>query len=84
MNERLHDSLVEMYPSITFTLSNGGSSVDIEFPYAAFDLEVDYPIVSQKTRYFPLKRADGIEQYTLGRMFLQEACVLDYFLVGAV
>lgn len=73
LDEAQHNSLLAQNSNITFALSNYGSLVYITFPYAAFDLIVDYPIVQTPTRYFPLKRAANESQYTLGRTFFQEA-----------
>jgi hypothetical protein len=79
----VHAALINMNPNITFTLSNtAGETLDIIFPYAAFDLNATFPVLSQpgnSTSYFPLKRADNDTQYTLGRTFLQEAYLIaDY------
>lgn len=74
-----HNALVEQNPTFTFTFDSGSDSVDITFPYAAFDLEISPPLVDEKTHYFPLKRAQNESMYTLGRVFLQEAYVVaDY------
>lgn len=76
VNDTQHDAMVEQDAEITLTLAtslNGGSTVDITLPYASFDLEADKPLVKQKTRYFPLRRAKDETQYTIGRVFLQEA-----------
>ena len=76
VNDTLHQKLLEQNATFTFTLGNnveGGESLDIVLPYASFDLFVDYPIVQNRTRYFPLMRAANDTQYTLGRAFLQEA-----------
>lgn len=82
VNETEHDALTELNPSITFTLVNGaGDEVAITLPYAAFDLNVTYPIVSNgsSSHYFPLQRAANDTQYTLGRTFFQEAYLIaDY------
>jgi hypothetical protein len=77
--------------NITFTFSIAGqvpasTSVDINLPYAAFDLELSYPypglaanVTSGSTSYFPLRRAANYTQYTIGRSFLQEAYLtVDY------
>ena len=85
----LHESLLSQNPSITFTLGSstqGGSTVDITLPYAAFDLNASWPLVNStlaphvnQTRYFPLRQAANETQYTLGRTFLQEAYLIaDY------
>lgn len=82
VNTTLHTQLVSQNASVTFTLgasSSGGSTVDIVLPYAAFDLQVSYPILENTSYYFPLKRAANETQYTLGRTFLQEAYLIaDY------
>ncbi|KAI9682257.1 MAG: hypothetical protein M1817_000311 [Caeruleum heppii] len=74
--------LVEEKPSFTFRLGNtaqGGDTLDIVLPYDAFDLEATYPLVQNRSRYFPLRRAENETQYTLGRAFLQEAYLIaDY------
>jgi len=79
VNSSTHESLLSMNPNITFTLGNqksGGPTVDIVFPYAAFDLNVSAPLLPNSTSlYFPLMRATDESQYTLGRTFLQEAYV---------
>ncbi|KAH0558895.1 hypothetical protein GP486_004474 [Trichoglossum hirsutum] len=76
VDDKLHSSLLAKNPSVTFKLSlasKGGPSIDIVLPYAAFDLEVESPLLKRPTKYFPLKRAENDTQYTLGRTFLQEA-----------
>jgi hypothetical protein len=79
INSTMHTALLSMNPNITFTLANtGGQTLDIVFPYAAFDLTASYPVLpsdSNSTTYFPIKRADNDTQFTLGRVFLQEAYV---------
>lgn len=82
LTDKQHANLLKMNPNITFTIGaepTGGSTVDITFPYAAFDLNVSYPITANATRYFPLVPATNSTQYTLGRQFLQEAYItIDY------
>jgi len=76
VNDTLHQDLLNQNPNFTFTISNniqGTPYLDIVLPYASFDLFVDYPIVQNRTRYFPISRAANETQYTLGRVFLQEA-----------
>lgn len=70
-----HSALIARNPDITFTLGNltVGANVNITLPYAAFDLNVSFPLVENSTAYFPLKRAANDTQYTLGRTFFQEA-----------
>lgn len=75
VNDTLNDRLKAQNPTVTFTLGTltTTNTVNISLPYAAFDLIADYPLMPNKTRYFPLVRAANDSQYTLGRSFLQEA-----------
>ncbi|KAI1742892.1 aspartic peptidase domain-containing protein [Xylaria scruposa] len=76
INDTHHSTLLSHNTTITFALSNvsaGGQDLDIIFPYAAFDLIAENPLVNSTSYYFPLKRAKTPTQYTLGRTFLQEA-----------
>lgn len=80
VNETLHSQLQVQDATVTFSLSNSSSqqSVNISFPYAAFDLTASYPLLTNSSRYFPLMRATNESQYTLGRAFLQEAYISPY------
>ena len=82
VNDTLHSTLVQQNASVVFTIANnvgGGPTADIVLPYASFDLEASWPLVENKTKYFPLQRATNDTQYVLGRTFLQEAYVVaDY------
>lgn len=83
VNDTTHASLTSTNPSITFTLANtAGQTLDIVLPYSAFDLTATFPVIANgtnSTNYFPLKRAANDTQYTLGRVFLQEAYLIaDY------
>ncbi|KAI9642338.1 hypothetical protein NHQ30_009140 [Ciborinia camelliae] len=81
LNDAQYTTLVAKNASVIFTLTNSTSSamVNITLPYAAFDLWADYPLVQNRTRYFPLKQAADSSQITLGRTFLQEAYLIaDY------
>ena len=73
VNDTLHKSLQAQNATVTLSISNTTQSVNVSLPYAAFDLTAEYPLVTNKTRYFPLMRATNESQYTLGRAFLQEA-----------
>ncbi|CZT22127.1 uncharacterized protein RCC_07996 [Ramularia collo-cygni] len=83
IDDAVHQAILAENPTFTFTLGAGGTrndTTDITIPYAAFDLEVSQPIVeSGSSRYFPLKQAQNSTQYTLGRVFLQEAYVIADF-----
>ncbi|EDN92720.1 hypothetical protein SS1G_08583 [Sclerotinia sclerotiorum 1980 UF-70] len=58
--------------------------VEIKLPYAAFDLRLTYPYIpntefgaDQASKfYFPLARSENTSQYTIGRVFLQEAYII--------
>ncbi|EGR47485.1 uncharacterized protein TRIREDRAFT_108686 [Trichoderma reesei QM6a] len=82
VSDSLHKSLVDSNPSVTFTIATaitGGSTFNITFPYASFDLTLNPPLVKKTSRYFPLRRAANETQYILGRTFLQEAyLIVDY------
>lgn len=82
VEDAVHTALVAQNPTFTLTIGQaggGGDTVEIVLPYAAFDLNLTAPIVGNTTRYFPLKQAQNSSQYTLGRVFLQEAYVItDY------
>ena len=82
LNDTTHDRLKEQNPTFSFTLGGEvetGRTTEVMLPYAAFDLNVTYPHVNGTRWYFPLKRAQYGSQYTLGRVFLQEAYVIaDY------
>lgn len=82
VSDSLHKKLTSENPVVTFEVTTpitGGSSFNITFPYASFDLEANPPLVKTESRYFPLKRAANDTQYVLGRTFLQEAyLIVDY------
>lgn len=76
----LHQILLELNPSITFTLrqpakSSATGTVRVTLPYDAFDLQAKPPYrgLNETKRYFPLRRGANDSQWTLGRTFLQEA-----------
>ena len=76
VNDTHHNALLDADAEVTFRLSDvagGGDTVKIVLPYAAFDLRAESPLVAEPSYYFPLKRAANETQYTLGRVFLQEA-----------
>ena len=78
VNSTVHEDLLKQNASVTFELGSGlgsGPSVNITLPYASFDLDVGYPLVSKgkASKYFPLRRAADDTQYTLGRTFLQDS-----------
>ena len=82
VDDESHSRLSSLNPTLTFTIGHDtkeGGSVEIALPYGAFDLSGSPPFVDPPSRYFPLKRAERADQYTLGRVFLQGAYVVtDY------
>ncbi|KAF9641502.1 putative peptidase aspartic protein [Lasiodiplodia theobromae] len=88
INDTMHEKLLDKNPTFTFIVGKGEvesqvGSVQIKLPYAAFDLSIRYPAYGNKTgdekRYFPIRRANDSSQYTIGRVFLQEAYLrVDY------
>lgn len=76
IDDVLHDSLIAKGLNFTFQVGDsklGGPTVDIVLPYASFDLMVNSLLSANTPRYFPLRQAQNESQYTLGRVFLQEA-----------
>lgn len=76
VNDTHRNDLLDTDAEVTFRLSDdksGGDTVSITFPYAAFDLKAESPLIENGSYYFPLRRAENSTQYTLGRVFLQEA-----------
>jgi len=77
INSTMHTTILNMDPSITFTMATtAGQTLDFVLPYSAFDLNATFPVLADEgdsAMFFPLKRADNDTQYTLGRVFLQEA-----------
>ena len=76
VDENLHQKLLSSNPQFRFTVGNNKTSqptVEIVLPYASFDQIIKPPFVKESTPYFPIRRANNESQYTLGRVFLQEA-----------
>ena len=83
LNDTVHTKLQQMNPNITIALGNtaynNGKSTNIVLPYAAFDMQVSWPIYQSSFNYFPIRRAANNTQYTIGRTLLQEAyLIVDY------
>ncbi|KAH6621856.1 aspartic peptidase domain-containing protein [Boeremia exigua] len=80
VDDLLHQTLRAQDPSVTLTFHQSfttNETVQITLPYSAFDMEAQAPYrgLNRTTRYFPLRRAATSNQWTLGRMFLQEAYI---------
>jgi len=82
LTDAQHSALETQNPSITFQLGTFPNTVDITLPYAAFDLNASWPLVSTTTPYFPLRRAVN-NTYVLGRTFFQEAYVVTDYETGS-
>lgn len=82
LDDEAHGRLSTLNPTFTLTLGHeeaDGDTVEIALPYGAFDLSGTAPFTDPPSRYFPLKRAERADQYTLGRVFLQGAYIVtDY------
>jgi hypothetical protein len=84
VNDTIHQQLQSLNPTIIIKLVNLLSDTttnytNIELPYAAFDLQASYPLYTNATNYFPIRRAANDTQYVLGRTLLQEAyLIVDY------
>jgi hypothetical protein len=83
VSDALHNQLLATNPNITFNVApwtqpHQTASVNIVLPYSAFDLTAKppYQTLNSTSRYFPLRRADNEQEYTLGRTFLQEAYLI--------
>lgn len=61
INDTMHTKLQATNPKFTFTIANtAGNTMEIDFPYAAFDLEASFPVIpleNNATNLFPLRRA---------------------------
>jgi hypothetical protein len=83
VNDTVHQQLQTSNPTFTFKLGNtafdNGNGTNIVLPYAAFDLQVGWPIYASSTNYFPIRRGANDTQYVLGRALLQETyLIVDY------
>ena len=83
-NSSQRDVLQRSNLTFTFSLSDVSVSpnlVTIRLPYVAFDLQLRFPAIPNTVAgaanaqkfYFPLRQAASEDQYTIGRVFLQEA-----------
>lgn len=60
--------------NVTIQIANQDDDrVNITIPFSAFNLTASYPLSDISVPYFPLRQAENETQYTLGRVFLQEA-----------
>jgi len=75
-NLRINAEVIMKISASADTDSNDFASIIL--PYAAFDLQGDFPLFPNQTSYFPIRRSEN-GQFILGRTFLQEAyIVVDY------
>lgn len=88
-NTSQHDALVNWNLTFNFVIADlpgSAKAVNISLPYSALDLQLSYPFPglnatssSPAINYFPLRKAANSSQYTIGRVFLQEAyLIVDY------
>lgn len=82
VNTSTHQQLKNSAPSVSFTLFTNDpapGAINLTMPYSAFDLSAAWPIFSEGTNYFPLRRSSNPNQIVLGRAFMQEAYIfVDY------
>jgi hypothetical protein len=81
LNSTQRSLLKATNPQVTFSLANdlnGGEYATIILPFSAFSIPASYPFVPNDTYYFPLRKSSNDSQNTLGRAFLQEACVTSF------
>lgn len=78
INDTAHEKNLKNNPSVSIRIADtptASESVTIHFPYSAFAhpyYDTYDPSYNNKT-YFPIRLASDLTQYTLGRVFLQEA-----------
>ncbi|KKY13148.1 putative peptidase a1 [Diplodia seriata] len=81
INETHYDNLVKQSAELKFNVGTINTT-EIVFPIAAFLLTASFPLLgddSSTSYYFPIKRTNDKETFTLGRAFLQEAYIIyDY------
>ena len=82
VNQTKRNDLLQRNPQTTFqigALNSTGETINITMPYSSFDLANGSSANDNQTRKFPLRRAENESQYTLGRVFWQNAYVIaDY------
>jgi hypothetical protein len=79
VNDTIHEELKKRNPSVTIGVGMSQSPserVAVELPYGAFDLQASHPLYPNATNYFPIRRGANDSQFTLGRVFMQEAYVV--------
>ena len=88
-NDTTPEDLDSWSLTFTFRLANGLTSsemIALQLTYDAFNLQLSYPFPGlfdeysdAKVNYFPLRKANSTQQYTIGRAFLQETYLtVDY------
>lgn len=77
---QLYEEITTSYTYLTFTLRDEPSQQEqeINVPFALLNLELDSPLTSSKTRYFPCRpfNPQAGQPYHLGRAFLQAALLV--------
>jgi hypothetical protein len=80
VSDATRDVLLDLSPEFTITLAANAESnrtVNIVFPYTAFDLQIDDHLTfNNRLNYFPIRQAANDSLFILGRAFLQEAYVV--------
>jgi hypothetical protein len=78
LNATTHEQNTKINASLVFQVGNsveGGGTLNITFPYTAFDLNyTNEKVTDPKTDFmFPIRAQTDTQAFTLGRAFLQEA-----------
>lgn len=81
-------TLLNQELTFTFTIAgiSGPTNIDLTLSFNAFNLQLSYPFpnlfdqyTDERVNYFPLRRTNNAQQYTIGRAFLQETyLIVDY------
>jgi hypothetical protein len=72
--------LRERNPKVRFKLAEADDGVEVELPYASFDLQIGSALDDEdEMTYFPIKTTTNNQPSVLGRAFFQEAyLIVDY------
>ncbi|KAH7083708.1 aspartic peptidase domain-containing protein [Paraphoma chrysanthemicola] len=82
INSTAHDRNIQQNATVSFKIGAGAQDsakfTTITLPYLAFYLEASFPIYTNATKYFPIRKSTS-GYFVLGRTFLQEAYIIvDY------
>lgn len=78
LSSETNERLKKLSPVLSFTIGTQlveGTTIVVQLPYAAMDLQASTPIFANTINYFPIRRAANDSQYMIGRAFLQEVYI---------